>query len=257
MGLEIPRRLAFIVEYDGTRYHGSQFQVGVPTVQGDIESALTKLTGERIRIILAGRTDAGVHAKGQVISFSTFSTLPGQTLVRALNFYLRPDIAVKYANEVENSFNARRDAISREYRYHILNSLTPSPLQQRYAYHVPAELDTDAMNKACRRLVGGHDYASFTGPTERSTVRDVYKADVSREAEMVFFDMVANAFLPRQMRCIAGSLIRVGLGKLTAEELEEILQAKEPGLAAPVVPPHGLCLMKVNYPENTFSGKGS
>ena len=248
-----PRNLALVVEYEGTRYHGSQYQVGVPTIQGEIERALAKVTGERIRIVSAGRTDAGVHARGQVISFKTFSILPPQTLARALNFYLRPDIAVKAVSKVESNFNARRDALSREYRYKILNSPVPSPLHWRYAYFVPVALDIDAMNQVCQYLVGSHDFASFTGPTSRRTVREVYKAEVSREEELVFFDMVANSFLPKQVRCTVGSLIRVGLGKLTAEEFQKIMQAKRPGLAAPVAPPHGLCLMKVNYRESKLS----
>jgi len=114
-------------------------------------------------------------------------------------------------------------------------------------------LDIDAMNQVCQYLVGSHDFASFTGPTSRRTVREVYKAEVSREEELVFFDMVANSFLPKQVRCTVGSLIRVGLGKLTAEEFQKIMQAKRPGLAAPVAPPHGLCLMKVNYRESKLS----
>jgi len=250
----LPRRkLALIVEYDGTRYSGFQFQLGAPTIQGDIERALAKLTGERVRVVGAGRTDAGVHAKGQVVSFSSFSTLPPRTLTKALNFYLRPDIAVKVANEVGSDFDARRDALSREYRYRILNSPTPSPLEQRFAYFVPTALDIDAMNEACQCLVGCHDFASFTGPTSRRTVREVYKAEVSREEELVFFDMVANAFLNKQVRCTVGSMIRVGLVRLTVEGFQEVMRAKRPGLAAPVAPPQGLYLMKVNYPENKFS----
>ncbi len=251
------RKLALIVEYEGTNYKGFQFQLGVPTVQGDIERALEKLTGERIRIVGAGRTDTGVHARGQVVSFSSFSTLSLEALTGALNFYLRPDIAVKAASEVENSFNARRDAISREYRYQIFNGPMPSPLMQRYSYFVPHTLDTDAMNEVCRCLIGGHDFASFTGPTSRRTVREVYKAEVSKEGESVLFDIVANSFLRKQVRCTVGAMVRVGLGRLTVEEFEEIMQAKAPGLAAPAAPPYGLCLMKVNYPEGKFSIKGS
>ena len=252
-----PRKLALIVEYEGTRYNGFQFQIGVPTIQGDIERALAKLTGERIRIVGAGRTDTGVHAKGQVVSFSSFSTLSPDTLIRALNFYLRPDIAVKAACEVGNSFDARRDAVSREYRYQILNGPTPSPLQQKFTYFVPGALGTDAMNQVCQCLVGSHDFASFTGPTNRRTVREVYKAEVSREGGLVVFDMVANSFLRKQVRCTMGVMIRVGLGRLTVEEFQEIMQAKTPGLAAPVVSPYGLCLMKVNYPESKFSIEGN
>ena len=249
-GTLIFRKLALIIEYDGTRYHGSQYQVGVPTVQGDVERALNKVTREQIRIKLAGRTDAGVHAKGQVISFGTYSELSNETLVKALNFYLGQDIAVKSASEVRSGFDARRDAVSREYRYRILNSDTPSPLQQGYTYHVSTALDIDAMNGASQVLVGSHDFTSFTGPTKKSTLREVYKAGVSKEEDMVYFDIIANSFLPRQVRFTVGSLIRVGHGKMTVKDFQGILEAKEPASAAPVVPPYGLYLMKVNYPEH-------
>jgi tRNA pseudouridine38-40 synthase len=238
-------KLALIVEYNGARYHGFQAQVGVPTIQGALESALAKVTGERIRIVGAGRTDAGVHARGQVISFKCVSRLSLQTL-----------IAVKAGNIVEGSFSARRDAISREYRYTILNSPTPSPLQRDYAYFVPVPLDSSAMNEACQALLGRQDFASFTGPMgEKRTVRNVSKAEVSREGELVVFDMLADSFLYKQVRCTVGSLVRVGLGKLKLEKFKEIIQARRPGLAVPVAPARGLCLMKVNYPEHKF-GKG-
>ena len=248
-----PEKLALIVEYDGTGYHGFQAQVGVRTIQEDIENALRKVTGERIRIVGAGRTDAGVHASGQVISFSSSSRLSLQTLVKALNFYLMPDIAVKAGSVVDSGFSARRDAISREYRYTILNSPTPSPLQRRYTRFMPLALDIDAMNQACQYLVGRRDFASFTAPLEGRTVRIVSRAEISRKGDLLLFDMVANSFLPKQVRCTVGSLTRVGLGKLTVDEFREIVQKKEPGLAAPVAPAHGLCLMKVNYPEHKFS----
>ena len=250
-----PRKLALILEYDGTRYQGFQYQPGAPTIQGEIEQALKKITGERIRIVGAGRTDTGVHARGQVVSFSSTTALTCQTLIEALNHYLRPDIAVTKAYEVSADFSARRDALSREYRYRILNRPVPSPLETNYAYFVPVELDVDALNQVCRSLVGKHDFASFTGPTGRSTVREVFRAEVSRQGEIVVFDMAANSFLNKQVRCTIGCMIRVGLGKLTAGAFRKILQAKKPGLAWPVVPGHGLYLMKVNYRENKF-GKG-
>jgi tRNA pseudouridine38-40 synthase len=256
--MELPsgRKLALIVEYDGTRYHGFQAQSGVPTIQGALESALAKVTGEKIRVVGAGRTDAGVHATGQVISFRCVSRLSLQTLIRAVNFYLPMDIAVKSGNIVEDGFNARRDAISREYRYTIYNSPTPSPLQRDYTYFVPVPLDTDAMNEACQALLGKQDFASFTGPMRgKRTERNVYKAKVHREGESVFFDMVADSFLPKQVRTTVGSLARVGLWKLTVEDFKGIIQAKRPGLAAPVAPAHGLCLIQVDYPEHKL-GKG-
>ena len=176
-------------------------------------------------------------------------------MIRALNHHLRPDIAVKAVCEVADDFNARRDALSREYRYRILNGPTPSPLESKYAHFVPLVLNIDAMNEVCKSLVGIHDFASFTGLTEQRTVREVYKAEVSREGDIVVFDMVASSFLHKQVRCTVGSMIRVGLGRLTVEAFKEIAGAKKPGLASPVVPPQGLYLMKVNYPENKF-GKG-
>lgn len=256
--MELPptRKLALVVEYDGTGYHGFQMQVGEPTIQGEIEQALKKLTGEKIGIVGAGRTDAGVHAKGQVVSFSCSSNLSLQTIIRALNFHLPSDIAVKAGSEVDNNFSARRDALSREYRYTILNSATPSPLRRKYSYHLPLALDVDAMNEACRFLLGIQDLASFTGPMRgKRTVRRVLKAEVSRERELVFFDMVADSFLPKQVRSTAGCLVRVGLGKLKVEEFKGILEARKPGVAAPVAPALGLCLVKVNYPEHKL-GKG-
>jgi tRNA pseudouridine38-40 synthase len=255
--VSLPRRkLALVVEYDGTRYSGFQFQRGASTIQGDIEGTLKKIAGERIRIVGAGRTDAGVHAKGQVVSFGSFSTLPARTLIKALNFYLRPDIAVKAVYEAGDDFHARRDALSREYRYRILNGPTPSPLEQRYAYYVPIPLNVGAMSDVCKCLEGTHDFASFTGPTERRTVREVYKAEILQDGEFLFFDMIANSFLNKQVRCTVGMMIRVGTGRLTVEEFKKIKDAKQPGLAAPVVAPHALYLMKVNYPENIFK-KGS
>lgn len=246
-------KLALIIEYEGTRYHGFQYQVGVPTIQGEIEKALERITGERARIVGAGRTDAGVHAKGQVISFKYSASLSLQTLIRALNFYLAPDIAVKGGDWVNTGFNARRDALNREYRYTILNSPTPSPLNRRYSYFVPMPLDIGAMNEACRILLGRHDFASFTGPMKgKGTIRNVIKAEVSREGSLVFFDMAADAFLPKQVRSTVGALLKVGLGKLKVEEFGEILRARKPGLAAPIAPAHGLCLMRVSYPEHKF-----
>jgi len=254
--MELPptRKFALIVEYDGTSYHGFQVQVGELTIQGEIERALRKITEERIRITGAGRTDAGVHAKEQVISFKTSSGLSLQTLIRALNFYLVPNIAIKGGDTVEESFNARRDATGREYRYTILNSSTTSPLRRNFTYFVPVALDIEAMNEASRALLGRHDFASFTGAMKgKGTVRNVVKADVLREGDEVFFDMVAGAFLPRQVRSTVGSLIRVGLGKQGVEAFKEMVRAKRFGLAAPVAPACGLCLMKVNYPEHKFS----
>lgn len=199
----------------------------------------------------ASRTDAGVHARGQVVSFQTGSPLSLQTFVTGLNYYLPEDIAVKAAYRVNSSFNVRRDALSREYRYHILGSPTRSPVRRRFTYLVPWRLDIEAMNEVCRVLVGRHDFASFASRMEagkRNTVRSVYQAGVERQGELVVFNMVANSFLPHQVRNTVGLLIRMGLGKMSVDEFRSIMRAGRPGLAGPTVPACGLCLVQVRYP---------
>ncbi len=245
-------KIVLIVEYDGTNYHGFQLQSELPTIQGEMEEALQKLTGERIRVIAASRTDAGVHARGQVVGFRTRSLLPPSTFVQGLNHYLPGDIAVKAAHRVAESFSVRRSALSREYSYYILNSLTRSPLRQRLSYLVTRELNIDAMNQACQALVGKHDLASFAsnlGVEIKNTVRTVYRAEIAKESDLTVFNMVANSFLPHQVRNTVGALIRVGLGKMTVDEFHSIMEMRKIGQAGPTAPARGLCLMRINYPH--------
>jgi tRNA pseudouridine38-40 synthase len=244
-------KVVLVVEYDGRRYHGFQWQANIPTIQAELERAIRKVTGETRRVIAASRTDAGVHAKGQVVSFRTESALPPRTFVRALNYYLPRDIAVEGACRVNVYFNVRRDALNREYDYHILNSSTRSPLFEGFAYVVPKELDIEMMNKACKFLEGEHDFASFaTALGElKSTVRNVYEAKVTKEDELVAIHMTANSFLPHQVRNTVGLLVKVGSGKVEPDEFHRIMEAKTLGLAGPTAPACGLCLTKVNYPS--------
>lgn len=256
VGLATGTNIVLILEYDGIRYHGSQLQANAPTIQEEMEKALQKLTGERTRVKAASRTDAGVHAKGQVISFRTKSALPLKAFIGGLNYYLPRDIAVKEAFGVDDSFDVRRSALSREYKYDILNSPTRSPMRQGFSYLVNGNLDIGAMNQACQALIGKHDFASFVTSTdigEKSTVRNVHKAGIERDGDMVVLDMVANSFLPHQVRNTVGSLIKVGQGKMTVDEFYGMVEAKRPGLAGPTAPAGGLCLMRVNYP-NPFGG---
>jgi len=245
-------KIVLIVEYDGTSYHGFQLQANVPTIQGEMEKALWRLTQERIRVIAASRTDAGVHAKGQVVSFRTKSSLPLQTYIKGLNYYLPQDIAVKEAYRVSDSFNVRRSALSREYKYYIVNSLTRSPTRRGFSYLVAGHLDIEAMNEACQSLIGKHDFASFAtrlGVEIKNTLRTVYKAEIEKNGDFVIFNMVANSFLPHQVRNTVGTLIEVGLGKMTNDEFRSIIEKKETALAGPTVPAYGLCLMRVYYPN--------
>lgn len=243
-------KIVLVVEYDGTRYCGFQFQNNAPTIQEELEKAILKLTGENRRVVAASRTDTGVHAMGQVVSFRVESSLPLRAFIGGLNYYLPVDIAVKTAYKARDSFDVRRNARSREYNYYILNSETRSPVKDAFSYRVRGVLDIEAMNRACQALIGRHDFISFATCLDeeiKSTVRNVYKAEVTRDGETVIFKIVANAFLPHQVRNTVGALLRVGLGKMSVDEFCNVLEAREPGLAGPTVPASGLFLTSVNY----------
>ncbi|MFC2010715.1 tRNA pseudouridine(38-40) synthase TruA [Chloroflexota bacterium] len=245
-------KIVLILEYDGTRYYGFQLQASLPTVQGEIEKALYKLSGERTRVASASRTDTGVHAGGQVVSFNSRSLHSLQTFINGLNHYLPRDIAVKEAHRVKDSFSVRRSAVSREYHYYILNSSTRSPLKDGFSHLVAGHLDIEAMNRACQALIGEHDFTSFASGIDvgiNNTVRRVYQAEVRKDGELAVFDMVANSFLTHQVRNTVGALIRVGLGKMNSDEFYSIMAARQPGMAGPTAPACGLCLMQVNYPR--------
>ena len=244
--------IALIAEYDGTRYHGSQLQAKAPTIQREIEEALWKLTGERIRVKMSSRTDAGVHAEEQVVCFRARSSLPLKTFVEGLNYYLPEDIAIKTSLKVDDSFDARRSAISREYKYYIWNSQTRSPTRRGFSCRVGGELNIKSMNQACQYLIGEHDFASFASRAlvkGKSTERDVHIAEVAKDGKMVVFTMAANSFLPHQVRNTAGALIKVGLGKMTVAEFHDMVQAKSPGTVGPAAPACGLCLTRIDYPS--------
>jgi tRNA pseudouridine38-40 synthase len=246
-------KMVLVLEYDGTHYCGFQFQANDITVQDEIEKALLKLTGEKVRVMAASRTDTGVHAKGQVVSIRTGSVLKPETYIKGLNYYLPPDIAVKASYKVNSRFSVQREAVSREYRYLILNIPTRSPLKRGYTYQVRGELNIDAMNKASQLLVGEHDLASFvTGFSQsviKSTLRMVFGAQVERKKDLVIFNVIAKSFLPHQVRNTVGTLIRVGLGKINVDDFKTIMEARKPGLAGPTVPAQGLYLMRINYPR--------
>lgn len=248
------RRIVLVVEYDGTNYHGFQLQSEQPTLQKELEKALYELTGEKIRVAAASRTDSGVHAEGQVISFKTGSKHSIETFISGMNYYLPENIVVKTAYRVQDSYSVRRKAVSREYNYYILNRKTRSPLRERFCYHVPGHLDIESMNRASKRLIGIHDFVSFVNnreAAEKSTVRRVYRAETKREGDLVTFNMVANSFIMHQVRNTIGTLIRVGQGKMSPEDFSDMLRAEKPGLAWPTAPANGLFLTKINY-QNPF-----
>ena len=237
-----------VIEYDGTDYLGFQLQAEGRTIQGEVERALTEATRRETRVVGAGRTDAGVHAVGQVISFVPQWKHSLPELQRAMNALLPEDIAVHQMAWAAADFHPRFGAVSREYRYTILNQPVRSPLARRFAYHYLKPLDVEAMTRAAKRLVGSHDFVSFgRSPQGENTVRRVYRAECTRQDQFIYFDIVANAFLYRMVRSIVGTLLLVGIGELSPEKFEEILRARGRKRAGSVAPAHGLCLMRVNY----------
>lgn len=241
-----------LLEYDGAAYRGSQLQRNAPSIQGELEKALAKLSGEAVRVKLAGRTDAGVHARGQVASFVTAAPYGVGTFVRATNYHLPSDIAVRAAAEAHLAFDVRRHALSRLYRYTIYNGRQRSPLWARRSWHLPSPLETAAMQEAAAGLVGRHDFASFAPPTGRRTERTVRRAEVRRRGPLVLLEMEADAFLPQQVRRTAGALAQVGLGRLAVQEFQRLVEEPRPGAAGPTAPPQGLCLLRVRYEGMEF-----
>jgi len=242
--------LGAVVEYDGTRYAGFQRQKREITVQEEIEKALASVTQEQTKIMGAGRTDAGVHATGQVISFSTGWKRSLSELQRALNALLPFDIGILELSEVALDFHARKSALSRRYRYTILNRPVRLPLSRLYAYHWVGELDLEAMKEALGSLIGVHDFASFgRARPGGNTVRQMLEVDCRREGEYIYIDLVANGFLKRMVRCIVGTLLLVGRGEVSPQRFKEVLEAKDRSRAGDPLPAHGLCLTKVSYPR--------
>ncbi len=247
------RKIVLVVEYNGGRYFGFQWQRAQPTIQDELEKAVFKLTGEERRIVAACRTDTGVHARGQVVSFRTASAMPTKAFVSGLNHYLPQDISVLMAGAVSARFNVIKDAVSREYRYLILNRRPRASLGSDIYYHVAALLDAERMDKASKMLIGEHDFASFVTEWDRdeSTVRTIYEAAVTREGDLLTFSVRAKSFLTHQVRNIVGTLVRVGMGKIGLNEFKHILERKKLSLAGPTAPAHGLCLIKVIYADNS------
>ena len=254
MDATISRNVALLVEYEGTRYGGFQLQSNAPTIQGELGRAMERLTLEPARVHGAGRTDQGVHALGQVAVFSTGSELSCERLIGGLNHFLPDDIAVHAAYDVPAGFDPRRDALSRVYRYTFLQQGIRSPLGERYAYRVSEPTDDEAMRVALRSLEGEHDFACLSGQvtSDKSTVRRVYATKLWREDSLTRFEVEANAFLPHQMRRIAGLLLAVGVGRLSPEGSRALLDghvAPGPEIEVTTLPPQGLCLMRVNYED--------
>ena len=247
MGLH---KVAALVEYDGASFRGFQWQKSDRTVQSELEGALRKLSDPCGRVQGASRTDAGVHARGQVVAFWVRDDLDPSTIVRGMNYYLPEDVALKGACGIDADFDVRRRAVSRQYCYTVMNGGTRSPLNERIALRVRHALDVRRMREACRLLPGVHDFAAFATSLDEpdcSTVRLVHEARVLQTAGLVEFWMTASAFLRHQVRNTVGLLIRVGLGKASVEEFGALIDGGGQGTAGPAAAARGLCLVKVSY----------
>lgn len=245
------RNIAVQLEYDGTDLVGSQLQNNGRTVQGELEAAWLKLTGEQIRWTFAGRTDAGVHAWGQVANARTDTRHDLATIQRALNALLPSDVAVRKAWDVPYDFHARFSAIRRAYRYMLLTEPYRSPLWHRRAWHMREALDVTAMTEALDVLIGEHDFAAFGSTPEGVTIRECFAAECYRLEQdgmrFVAIDLEANGFLRHMVRAIVGTVVLIGQGRYAVEEMERILESRERAQAGPTAPPHGLYLMSVTY----------
>ena len=243
------RNIKLLITYDGTDFSGWQRQPDRRTVQQVLEGAIGRLTGVEAPTNASGRTDAGVHALGQVVHFYTVSTHPTGVFVKALNAILPPDVRVKGAWDVPQSFHATLDARSKRYRYSIDNGPIADPFRLRTSYHVYLPIDVDAMNRAARALKGRHDFHSFetNWPNRTSSVRTIFDIEVTRFGDEVRVEVEADGFLYNMVRSIAGTLVQVGIGRWPEAKVLEALRAEDRREAGPTAPPQGLFLLRVRY----------
>ncbi|NLW55887.1 MAG: tRNA pseudouridine(38-40) synthase TruA [Firmicutes bacterium] len=244
------RNIKLTLAYDGTDFCGFQRQAqGERTVQSELEKALARLTGSVPKLIAAGRTDSGVHAKGQVVNFQTTSRIPTARWTAALNSCLPPDLVVWQAEEVPLEFHARYGAKSKTYQYIVSCRRWPDVFLRRYSYHWPGVLDLKAMGRAAAQLVGEHDFRGFAaaGSTVKTTVRRLYRAEVERRGEEIYFTFQGNGFLYKMVRNMVGTLLLIGERKAAPLLVEEIFAHGDRQAAGPTAPPQGLTLVSVEY----------
>ncbi|MDP9337855.1 MAG: tRNA pseudouridine(38-40) synthase TruA [Acidobacteriota bacterium] len=253
------RYFKLTIAYDGTDFHGWQVQTNKPTIQGEISNVLSRLTQERVAVYGAGRTDAGVHALGQVASFKTLSPLAAGEFQRALNALLPPSIRIVGAEEVGPTFHARWSARGKTYRYRIYRGKVVPPTIWRYVLHYPFPLNEDAMQDAARRFAGVHDFASFAASTgsedddqERTTEREIFSSELARNAdgEELIFTVSGRSFLRYMVRKMAGTLLDIGRGKLVADDIERLFELKDRSKSGPTAPAQGLVMLEVVHEES-------
>jgi len=244
------RRVKLTLSYDGSGYLGFQVQPGGPTIQSVTEEALSRILQEPVKVRAAGRTDAGVHALGQVVDFAVSGDRPTETVLRGGNALLPADIRILSASDVPESFNARRDAKEKEYRYFLNLCPVASPFFSRYSWHLEKPPDLVAMREGLGHLVGEHDFSSFRGQgcTAKTTVRTIYRVGLEEEIPALFsIRITGNGFLRHMVRNIVGTIVEVGKGKVRPERVQELFSLKKRVEAGPTAPAHGLFLWNVAY----------
>ena len=244
------RNIKLTIAYDGTAYHGWQIQENARTIQGVLQEKIGVITEERISLIGSGRTDAGVHALGQVANFRTESRLPLDALKRGTNSLTPDDIVIRHIEEVGGEFHARYGARSKLYEYRILNSLVPSPMERNFSWHIAHSLDLGTMRRAAGALLGTHDFSSFRSAKSDNLnpVRTLMTLDIEKKDDhMIVIRVRSNGFLKQMVRNIVGSLVDVGRGRITPDDFEAIRDARDRTKAGMAAPPHGLFLVEVEY----------
>ena len=244
------RNIKLTIEYDGRDFNGWQKQPDKLNIQGTIENAIKAITGEEVELNASGRTDAGVHAFGQVANFKTNSNLPIEKFPIAINSKLKKSIIIKSAEEVEERFHSRLTCKRKTYRYVINNSVSGTAIYRNLEYHVAVKLDLEKMQEAVKHFEGEHDFKAFkaSGTSSKSSVRVIYNAKVFEMPDnRVYIELTGNGFLYNMVRIIAGTLVDVGLNKIKPEDIEDIINSKDRSLAGKTLPPQGLYLVNVEY----------
>ncbi len=243
------RNVMMVIEYDGTDYCGWQNQANGVTIQSVIEQCVIKMVGKKTHVGASGRTDSGVHALGQVANVKARFPVDDETLVIALNSMLPPDIKIQSARTVSNDFHAIKNAKKKTYQYMMLNRKTPSALSARTAWHVPNKLSIIKMRKAAKMLLGKHDFVSFMGRNSsvKTTVREIFSIEIRRKGDMIIFDVTGNGFLKHMVRIIVGTLVEIGKGRFSVDDMKKIIKARSRKAAGLTAPAKGLLLKEVIY----------
>ena len=243
------RNIRLTIEYDGKCYNGWQKQPDKLNIQGEIERAIFNITKEEVELIGSGRTDAGVHALGQIANFKTNSNMPIEKMAIAINSQLKNSIIIKKAEEVDERFHSRYNAKQKTYRYVINNSEYGTAIYRNLQYCFPIKLDAEKMKEAAKYFEGEHDFKAFksSGTSGKNSVRTIYKAEVRKEGDNIIIELTGNGFLYNMVRIIAGTLIKVGAGEFAPQEMQTILGACDRSVAGPTAPAHGLTMIGLEY----------